>query len=181
MTVANHRMPLKTLVVIALRLYAIYWLIESIIYLTSAVSSIFRNGFSLSHFLVVLGTMLTVNIIAIVLWTSASWLSSKIVQGHDMQLAFTSLTKADLYCFAFIFLGVFFTLSSLQSAIEDGLQLFLFDSPLYPDDRGKWQFLWPFVGHVVTLIAGLASVLGARKWTNKLIRMESKNDFPTTP
>jgi hypothetical protein len=174
-------MPLKTLVVIALRLYAIYWLVSALPamvaylpFMWDAASSTTTNGLA-SSFIFIPPAML---VFAVVLWFLASWLSSGVTKGHDTQVTFDSLTREDLYHFAFVFLGLFFALSSLLSVVETAHQFFAFDLPQPDSNPEKGRYLWPFLGHALTMIAGLACVFGARKWTNKLIRLENKHEAP---
>lgn len=169
-------MPLKTLVVIALRLYTIYWLIENIsqcLLLVPMFMGLDSHGLTppiYSYLLAPLGIFF----VAGLLWSSAFRLSSQVTKGHDTQLVFTSLTKEDFYCFAFVFLGIFFALSSIYSTFQTGYQFFAFDFPQPDGNPQKGHFLWPFLGHAFTLTVGFGCVFGARKWTNKLIRLENE-------
>jgi hypothetical protein len=175
-------MPLKTLIVIALRLYAIYWLVQGLstllIYLPmlltfmwDASASSAKGMQGLYSFILIPPSMLA---FAVLLWFLSSRLSSAVTKGHDTQLAFTSLTKEDFYLFAFVFLGLFFALSSIFSIVETGYQFFALGFPQPDNNPQKWNYLWPFLGHIFTMIAGFVCVLGARKWTNKLIRLDDK-------
>jgi len=177
-------MPLKTLVVIALRLYAIYWLVDALsailIYFPTFLAFMSQgpSGTGMqtlySFILIPLGMLA----FAVILWLLASRLSSAVTKGHDTQLTFTSLTREDLYRVAFVFLGLFFALSSIYSIVQTGYQFFAFDFPLPDSNPDKGRYLWPFLGHVLTMIAGFACVFGARKWTSKLIRLENKDEAP---
>ena len=175
-------MPLKTLVVIALRLYAIYWLVEGLSALVyfpmfwGFSSKVSPYGISAlySLFVIPLGMLL----FSTILWTFSSRLSSQVTKGHDTELSFTSLSKEDLYRFAFVFLGLYFVLSSIYSIVETGYQFFAFDLPQPNSNPHKGGLLWPFLGHVFTMIAGFACAFGARKWTSKLIRLGNKHEAP---
>ena len=183
-------MPLKSLVVIALRLFAIYLLVENLaelfIYLPTMISMVVEavqlspGAGSPSLFSVMLAPigMLAVTVI---FWFLASRLSSAITKGHDTQLTFTSLTREDLYRFAFVFLGLYFVLSSIYSILQTVYQFFAFDFPQPSDNPQKGRYLWPFLGHLFTLIAGFVCFFGAGNWTNKLISLESKTQVPPNP
>ena len=132
-------MPLKTLVVIALRLYAIYWLVDGLsallvllpVYLTIQ-EQLDRD----SHLWGIAPEFLYLMVppgmfgISAALWFLASWLSSQVTKGHDTQLAITSLTREDLYRFAFVFLGLYFLLTSIFATLQAGHEFFAFDLPL---------------------------------------------------
>ena len=174
-------MPLKTLVVIALRLFAIYWFVESISEFLGFIplfwafqkqmdnSVVFDNNMAA---LVIPGIML---FIAIAIWISASRLSVKVTQDCDTQLAVTNLTREDFYAFAFVFLGLFFVLSSIPSALANGYKFCVFDYPLEDGNPQKGKYLWPFLSHVAVLIVGFACIFGASQWTKKLLRLENKS------
>ena len=175
-------MALKTLIVIALRLYAIYWLVDSLsqilIYFPTflAFMSQGSSGVGMQGIYALILIPLGMLAFAVILWFLSSRLSSPVTKGHDTQLTFTALTKEDLYRFAFVFLGIYFAISSIYSALQTGYQFFAFDLPQPDDNPQKGRYLWPFMGHAFTMIAGFACALGARKWTNKLIRLENKNE-----
>ena len=180
-------MPLKTLVVIALRLYAIYFLVQGISSLVAYLPLMLEfdrkieSSTGLSSFtgLSGFGIVIAVNILfAVILWALASILSACVTKGHDTELAFTSLTKEDLYRFAFVFLGLFFVVSSLSGLIQTGHKFFAYGLPLSENDPQRSQYLWPLLGNGVTTGTGLACMLGARRWTTKLIRWEEKNAAP---
>src|SRR5277367_4857040 len=140
-------MPLKILIVIALRLYTIYWLIEGIsqfVVLIPVFMGLDSRGINMPvyfYFLPPIGMLF----IAGILWVSAFRLSSQVTKGHDTQLTFVSLTKEDLYHFAFIFLGVFFALSSIFSVLQTGYQFFAYEYPLSDSNPEKGRYLWPFL------------------------------------
>jgi hypothetical protein len=176
-------MPLKTLIVIVLRLYAIYWLIDSVSGLAAVVPLLvaFSNKMgdysSTYQYGLVPVSML---ILAAILWTFSTKLAARVTNGHDMQLSLGSLTKEDLFLFAFVFLGLFFVLSPIAVLIQTGYNFFAYDFPQPDSNPQKGRYLWPFLGHVFTVIAGFVCLLGSRNWTNKLIRLENKNEAPPT-
>ena len=168
-------MPLKTLIVIALRLYTIYWLVEGVAALLVAAPFLFSMkaqapGPIYPYFFAPMGMLLAAGI----LWISAFRLSSKVTDGHETQLAFAALTRRDLYCFAFVFLGLFFGLSSIYSCVVAGYKFFTFDVPQPDGSPERGRYLWPFAGYAFTMIAGFTCVFGAEKLATKLIRQENK-------
>jgi hypothetical protein len=176
-------MPLKTLVVIAMRFYAIYWFIESISELLLFLPTIAAFQAQLHDqkidtliYLVIPIAMLG---IAIFLWIIASRLSSQITKGHDTQLDLTGLTKEDLYSFAFVFLGLYFFLSSISAFMQRAYQFFYRGISLEEGNPQKMEFLYQLSGPAITLLVGLLCVLGAKGITRKLIRLQNKNENST--
>jgi hypothetical protein len=119
--------------------------------------------------------------VAAILWVCTFRLAAQVVKGSDSELLFTSLTMAHLYQFAFVFLGIFFALSSIYPVLQNGFRFFSYDFPRPVGDPAKGLYLSEFLGNLFTLIAGFTCVLGAKYWTHKLIRREdaiAKADFP---
>ena len=177
-------MPLKTLIVIALRLYAIYWLVDSLsqilIYFPTffAFMSQGSPGVGMQGIYALILIPLGMLAFAAILWFLSSRLSSPVTKGHDTQFTFTLLTREDIYRFAFVFLGVFFALSSIFSMVQTGYQIFAYDYPQPDSNPEKGRYLSPFLGHAFTMIVGFVCVFGAGNWTKKLIRLENKNETP---
>ncbi len=170
-------MPLKSLVVIALRLYALYWSVSSLTALLFLEFGAYKSRTWLD-LLVISSVPTLLLLVAMVLWLAASRISSLVTRGHDVQVGVGQLTKSDIYCLAFIWTGLYFALSSIAATIQTGYYFFAFDFALPADNNQKGQYLWPFLGHAFTLIAGLACVFGAKVWTHKIIRMENKSETP---
>jgi hypothetical protein len=176
-------MPLKTLVVIAIRLYAIYWFVQSLADLLMRISTIgvflTRDGEMLS--LIYLLIPLVMISIAVFLWIIASWLSSRVTKGRDTQLEFTVLTGEVLYSFAFVFLGLYFALASISAFMQRAYQFFAIGTALEEGNPQKSEFLLQLAGPTLTLLTGLLCVLFAGGLARKLIRWDNKNSTPTTP
>ena len=83
-----------------------------------------------------------------------------------------SLSRTDLYGFAFVFLGLFFILSSFADIIN-WIHYFTLsrEDPRHdPRIQSFYQLTRPFL----TLAAGLISLLGAPRWTKKLVSRDQK-------
>jgi hypothetical protein len=168
-------MPLRSLVIIALRMYAIYWLTCSlsqvILYIPTLLSfsgsSVVSGTFAWA-FVVPIGMFL----VAVIMWAVSARLSKVIVRGEETQLVFTTLTRHDFYLFAFIFLGLYFILSSIAATLQAIYHFFAFELFL-PDSERKSQNLIPLIGHAFTIAAGFACIFRGRKWTNQLIALDN--------
>ena len=168
-------MPLRSLIVIALRVYSIYWLTCSlaqvIFYLPTLLSF---SGGSIASASLAWASVVPIGmfVIAVVMWAVSSRLSKAIVRGEETQLVFTTLTRHDFYLFAFIFLGLYFILSSIAASLETAYRFFAFELFL-PDSQRRGQSLIPLIGHVFTIVAGFSCILRGRKWTNKLVALDN--------
>jgi len=177
-------MPLRTVVVIVLRLYAVTYFLDG---LSSAMlmlqnSLLVQSMTSQLHSAAVQGQnpytliigSLGMLFLAPLIWLLASWLSRQVARGHETDVSLGTLTLEDFCRLAFIFLGLKFMLSSFGMSLQNGCDFFTRDFPLKNGDILKWHYLWPFLGHVATFSAGFICLLGANKWTRLLLRRYEK-------
>jgi hypothetical protein len=171
-------MQLSTLIVITLRLFAVYYLFEGISTLATTMPMLLSFEMQLGSTFFYQYTIMVVVLFLLSagLWALSAQLSTRISRGHDIEIAFTLLTRGDLYRFAFVFLGLFFALSSLEPLIHAGYQFFAFDFSLPADSPQKGKYLWPFLSKILPMAGGLMCLFGAGIWTKKLIRMDAKTE-----
>ena len=160
-------MPLSSIVVIVLRLFALNWLATAIPLFLSAVTLALPGEHGLSLLMRYTPAALLA-IAAAALWLLAAPIGRFVSRGVDTSVSVGSLSRADLYSFAFVFLGLFFVLSS----VADVINWVHYFTTLSPDGQrhdprahNLYQLTRPFV----TLALGLVSLIGAPRWTKKLI------------
>ncbi|HEX4140312.1 MAG TPA: hypothetical protein VHY09_08190 [Candidatus Methylacidiphilales bacterium] len=170
-------MRTRSLVLIALRMYAIYWfftagleLASALVYLPFLGSLSSYAGRTVPWVMVIVPAVMLV--LSIVLWKVSTRVSGVIVRDFDVELSTVTLTREDLYAFAFVFLGLFFVLSSIPSVIDGGYAFLTQDALLPESDPRHGREMLPFLGHSLSLIVGFACVLGASKWSRKLARKD---------
>jgi hypothetical protein len=168
-------MPLKTIVVVLLRLYTINIVVQGIVMFTTLLPTIFKlmpgNQAWLS-----LSIPVASIVVGTILWCATLPLGRLVVKGHDISIATISLTKEDLYNFSFVFAGIWIVLSYINPAVENGYRFFLYDFNLPPSDPEKGRYLVPFIGNLLAIGFGFASALGASKWTRKLLKREKAGE-----
>lgn len=108
-------MPLSSLVVVVLRLFAVYWLIQSVtqsimIGLTTSIVGFGKGPGMISYTIPIILILVGLPIFAF-----SVPLSRRITPDGDPMINFGALTLHDLYCFAFVLLGGYFFLSSISS------------------------------------------------------------------
>jgi hypothetical protein len=167
-------MRTRSLVLIALRLYAIYWLFQSLSGLVTVVPMLLMmepqvQG-RISWTLAIVPVVML--IFSAALWFSATPLSAAVARGHDAELSIAPLTREDLYCFAFVFIGLYFALASISGVVDAGYKFLTQDALLSESDPRHGRELIPFLGHALTLIIGFGCVLGAAKWSRILVKKE---------
>jgi hypothetical protein len=124
--------------------------------------------------LIVFPTLMLV--FSIVLWLFATRISGAIVRGHDAEVTAITLTREELYRFAFVFLGLYFIFSSISGVVDAGYSFIVNDALLPQTDPHRGKEVLPFVCRSLSMMVGLASVFGASKWTRRLIKREEASD-----
>ncbi len=104
-------MPLSAIVTIVLRVFAVLWGVEAIsIFVGEAVqhSMTFRASKTFVEYL----SPLFFGLAAVCMWRYAGRLAVKVTPEPDREVALGGITLKDLYCLAFVFLGLRFMLTS---------------------------------------------------------------------
>ncbi len=168
-------MTLKALTVIVLRLFAIQFLLQSILDVVFYLPSLFETGgYGMFIYAVFYPTALLV--VAGAIWVLAGWFAGLATRGVDGPLSLGALTKEDLYRFVFLFLGLYFALSAVGAVVTEWNQFIqLYAENAFPS-ANLTQFTKPLVSHTITLIAGLACIFGGKAWTRKMLRYEQKDE-----
>ena len=166
-------MPLSSIVVIVIRLFALNWLLTAVpLFLSAAATPLPHDG-SVVGILTPYAVPVLLLILATVLWILAHATARLVSRGVDSAVSIGSLSRSDLYSFAFVFLGLFFILSSFADVIN-WIHYFTVsrEDPTHdPRIKNLYQLTRPFL----TLVLGLVSLLGAPRWTKKLVSRDQKN------
>jgi len=173
-TAAPKSMTASTIVLIVLRLFALDWMMQGVV----MASSFTISAGVMSEpkiILIYYCSALLVLATSIALWFLAPRLGRWVVGKQDSVAQISGLTLEDLYSFAFLFLGLYFVLTSFAASIN-WVHYFLSvngqtTGRMPPQDR---QNLYQLSQHLVTLIAGFAAMLPSRRWAQKLIRLQEK-------
>ncbi|MGH9693779.1 MAG: hypothetical protein ACRD5Z_06545 [Bryobacteraceae bacterium] len=108
-------------------------------------------------------------ILAALIWILAPAIARVVSRGVDTTVSVGGLSRSDLYSFAFVFLGLFFILSSFANVID---WAHYFATVSHPDARVR--NLYQFTGPCITLALGFVSLLGAPSWTKKLVAHDER-------
>jgi hypothetical protein len=161
-------MPLSSIVVIVIRLFALNWLLTSVSLLLSTSQN--PSAYGLMPY--VPGVALLV--VVAVLWILARAIARVVSRGIDANVSIGNLSRFDLYSFAFVFLGLFFILSSFADVIN-WVHYFTVSGE-DPRRDPRVHSLYQLTRPCLTLALGLVSLLGAPRWTKKLIARDQKTD-----
>ena len=165
-------MPLSSIVVIVIRLFALNWLLTAVPLLLSAATTPLPHERHLSAVLMLYAPAVLLLIVAAGLWILTPAIARFVSRGVDTSVSIGSLSRSDLYSFAFVFLGLFFILSSFADVIN-WIHYFASASHSTPDPRG--QNFYQLTRPCLTFVAGVVSLIGAPRWTKKLVAYDQKN------
>jgi hypothetical protein len=167
-------MPLSSIVVIVIRLFALNWLLTAIPLFLSAAATPLPHERGLSVVLMPYAPSVLLLIFAAGLWILTSTVARFVSRGVDTSMSIGSLSRFDLYSFAFVFLGLFFILSSFADVIN-WIHYFATVPREDPRHDQRVRDLYQLTRPCLTLALGLVSLLGAPRWTRKLVAYDQKN------
>ncbi len=111
---------------------------------------------------------------ALLEWWLAPVIARLVTRNHDGEVAIGTLSRMDLYSFAFVFLGLYFILTSVAPALN-WLHYFLRTSAVGSQSESQSSF-YELAAHLVTLAAGLLTLLPARRWARRLLAQERRDE-----
>ena len=105
-------MPLSSIVVIVMRLFALNWFVIALPLLLPAAAAPVPHESSMFALVMPYAPGVLLLIFAVGLWTLSSPIARLVSRGVDSSVGIGGLSRSDLYSFAFVFLGLLFILSS---------------------------------------------------------------------
>jgi hypothetical protein len=166
-------MPLSSIVVIVIRLFALNWLLTVVSLLLRAATTPLPHGDRLSAALILYAAPVLLLIFAAGLWILTPAIARLVSRGVDTTVSMGSLSLSDLYSFAFVFLGLFFILSSFADVIN-WIHYFATEAHSAPDPRAR--NFYELTRSCLTFVAGVVSIVGAPRWTKKLVAHDQKSE-----
>lgn len=173
-------MPLASIVVIVVRLFALNWLLTSVPLLLSAAAA-YRpsDEHQLFGFVILYAPGVLLLVFAAAFWILAPTVAGSVTRSVNTNLNIDGLSRSDLYSFAFVFLGLYFILSSFADVIN-WIHYFATLSHYNLTSNPRHEDLYGLTRPFLTLIAGLVSLLGAPRWTTKLLSRDQKGSGALT-
>lgn len=158
-------MPLRSIIVVFLRISVIQFLAFALIGFTPlmAMKSAWPMGlFSLCY-----------PILAILLWVFAEPIARLAIRDHETTVPLGGLSRVDLYAFAFVYLGLSFLSSSIGSICVNSL-LLINHAMNHPaiEDTLYTQSAQQLAKQSVQAILGLVCLFNANRFARKLAARE---------
>jgi hypothetical protein len=150
-------------------MFVLSWLVRDVTLWISALLSL--SYFPSSGSLITHAPALALLIFCIFMWMAAPWIGRLTCRDVDVPINLSGLTRYDLYCFGFVFLGLLFSLNSLADVID--WTHFFATAKEGTFDPNSSMF-YQLTHAIITFVAGLTSLLGASRWAKKLSSYEEK-------
>jgi hypothetical protein len=160
-------MPLQSIIVVFLRLFAVQFLFS---FLVSALSFFRYSPISVS----IVGAIIWLGACGVT-WFLAAPLARLVTKGYDTTVSLGGLTRQDLYCFAFVFVGLGSFIGGASSSLMN-LNTILSDqiSPMMHGITNPitTQAIQQLPRNITELLLGLVALLFASRWAKKLASRE---------
>jgi len=167
-------MPLSSIVIVVLRLFAIQMVGQSFHMALSFAAADAKQSFHPPHYWGAYLVPVALLVFALFEWWLAPAIARLVTRHHDGQVALGALSRLDLYSFAFVFLGLYFILTSIAPALN-WLHYFLRTSAVGSQAESQSSF-YDLASYVVTLTAGVLTLLPARRWARRLLDWERRDE-----
>jgi len=164
-------MSLRILVFVGLRIYALYFILQIVSAMPMTWRFVSMGDPGPQFAIAIIAFMM---LIALVLWSFAHRLAAAIVRGADTSIDKFGLTLEETYIFAFVFLGLYFILSTIGPALQQLYYVVAVVAQLSESDPQRSIAVFQLYKPGITVIAGFASLLGAPFWARKLVALGAK-------
>jgi hypothetical protein len=165
-------MPLTSIVIICLRIYALNWFVYGVIQVAGLMSS-GRGSWGMSGDYSVLWTSLLPLVGGILIWMWSRTIARWVTPRPDSTVQLGGLTAQDLYSFAFVFLGLYFVLTSIPSVINSAYFAAV-QAHKEPDAAERSRYYYDLTYYVLTLVAGAICLILAPRFAKKLANAHGK-------
>jgi hypothetical protein len=158
-------MPLTSIVIILLRLFSLWWLVQAI---TSAVGvTAVMHPFERANYWNY-GPSGVFLMAAVFTWLNTSLISRIVTPRPDTTVSIGGLTRYDLYCFAFVFLGLYFVLSSIGQAINWTYYFAVTAKDTPQNDPERLGSFYQLTQSLIPVVAGSVCIATASRFAKKL-------------
>jgi hypothetical protein len=164
-------MPLTSIVVVVLRLFALDWLVQGftgIVWTGHGQSSWYAPP---SYAVYLPSLVMVAGALLLFMWSKT--IARAVTPKPDPQVQLAGITVFDLYCFAFTFLGLYFVIPSI-SGVMTWLHYLFIRTRGAMEGSNPAQDFYGLADNVVRLLAGGACLLFAARFARKLAAVQGK-------
>ena len=158
-------MPLRSIIVVVLRIFALQWIFTSLFSLIPIVAAHMSWSFSSACVVWIL--------LAVLFWFFAEPFSRWITQNHDTTVSLGGLTLQDLYAFAFVFLGLSFFVSGIGTVVVTVATMFANGVSHPTPQTTLLTSSLPQIGKsLIQSLLGLIALFNANRFAKRLVSRE---------
>ena len=166
-------MPLTSIVVIVVRLFSLYWLVEG---LTSSVVVASMTTFSYHTNYWNYGPPAAYLVAAVLTWLNAPLISRLVTPRPDSTVNVGGLTRHDLYCFAFVFLSLYFILGFIGQALDWIYHLGVTAKHAPENDPARESEFYQLTQSVIPVLAGVFCIAMSSRLAKRLVAAQRKDE-----
>ncbi|MFA5148230.1 MAG: hypothetical protein WC491_03785 [Candidatus Omnitrophota bacterium] len=161
-------MPLKSIVVVILRLYAIQQTVYGLLSLIGAMRSEVGTFHSIENYMIYIIPLMSLALAGII-YFAAPLLSNLATKDCNSELNLSGLSLQDLYSFAFVFLGLSFVLGAIGPIFNWLHYWFVVGaSSISESDQNMAKSFYTLSQYGIQIAAGFVSMIYARRFAKKL-------------
>ena len=169
----TETMNLSSVVAIVLRLFSVSWLVQGVAGLIAMAAALAPRSSPYSNPWNYAGQVFFVAV-AVATWMLAPALARFVTPRPDSTIDVGGLTRYDLYCFAFVFLGLYFILSSVANSINWLHYYVVLATNTSGADPQQQTSFYQLTQPLITLVAGGICMLLASRLSKKLTEAQRK-------
>ncbi len=166
-------MPLTAIVTIVLRIFSLLWLVDGILQFINVAQM--PSHFPERHVsILVIAVPLIYLACAFFTFLFSHPIARIVTPPPNAEVNLGTLTRYDLYCFAFTFLGLYFFLSSIADALN-WLHIYIITAQhTHEPDPQRSQTFYRLTRPLITALVGLATLVLAPRLAHKLTTVQQK-------
>src|SRR5207237_4131902 len=115
---------------------------------------------------------------AVLIWFGAPLIARVVTPRADSSLNVAGLSRYDLYCFAFVYLGLNTILAAIAPAITEAHQFLAAGANQAEPAFFQTPAAYRLAGHVINVVAGSAALMAAPRWGKMLLATEMNSRSP---
>jgi hypothetical protein len=173
---SSFAMPLTGIVTIVLRIFSLLWLVNAIVQFVSLAHV--AAPFETRHTSIwIYAVPIAYLLCAFFVFVLSHPIARLVTPPPNAEMNLATLTRYDLYCFAFTFLGLHFFLSSFGESLNR-LHYYVITAQLTTHEgiEKHAASFYPLTRPLLTLVAGLATLLLAPRLARKLTTLQQKQE-----
>jgi len=159
--------PLEDIVLIVIRILILNWGAWIFLTLLTSIVSSFHSRWS---FVSLLPSCISL-VLAVLIWVAAPKIAKVVTPKKEYSISLGGLSRRDLYAFAFVFLGVYFLLTSLSAVLVSSY--FAIASSQFPSAHVPIDYFTPLVRESVRLVVSFFLLVFADRWARLLLSREA--------